>query len=285
MKLLNPNIPPNTVQANGLKALVLDWAGTTVDFGSLAPARTLQKVFACSGVQLTEADTRRDMGLPKKDHISRILSSPTVRDAWQSLHGNLPAESEVEQLYEAFIPLQLSCLREYSTPIPGVVDAVRRFRRRGLKIASTTGYTREMLDVLLEESEPAGYKPDCSLVPGDVGAGRPQPLMIYEIAVRLHLYPLSAIAKVGDTPADIAEGLNAGAWSIGVAATGNSVGLSCAEFHALGPEEQSSRLSTARQELEQAGAHYVVDTLADLDTVLDDIDARLNSAQTSFARN
>ena len=283
MKLLNPNIPPDTVRAAGLKAIVLDWAGTTVDFGSLAPARTLQQVFARAGIQLSEAEARRDMGVPKKDHIGRILSIPRVRDVWQSLRGHPPGSADLEELYAAFIPLQFSCLAEYSTLIPGVVDAVNRFRARGLKIGSTTGYTREMLDLLLEKSEEAGYKPDCSLVPSDVGAGRPHPFMIYEIAVRLKVYPLAAIAKVGDTPADIKEGLNAGTWSIGVAGTGNSIGLSCAEFHALPATEQRSRLLEARRELEEAGAHYVIDTLADLHAVLDDIETRLKSPTSAEA--
>jgi phosphonoacetaldehyde hydrolase len=281
VKLLNPNIPPDTVQASGLKALVLDWAGTTVDFGSLAPARTLEKVFARAGIEITEAEARRDMGLPKRDHIGRILSVPRVREAWQSLRGHPPRPADVEDMYQAFVPLQFSCLAEYSTLIPGVVEAVQRFRARGLKIGSTTGYTREMLDVLLEKSERAGYKPDCSLVPADAGAGRPYPFMMYKIAARLQVYPLAAMAKVGDTPADVEEGLNAGAWSIGVAGTGNGIGLSCEEFRALPEAERCSRLSHARRELERAGAHYVVDTLTDLDAVLDDIDARLKARDTS----
>jgi phosphonoacetaldehyde hydrolase len=285
MKLLNPNLPPGTVHANGLKALVFDWAGTAVDFGSLAPARTLQQVFASAGIEITETEARRDMGLPKKDHIGCILSMPRVRAAWQSVRGHPPTSADLHDMYKAFIPLQFSCLAEYSTMIPGVVDAVQRFRARGLKIGSTTGYTREMLELLLETSERAGYKPDCSLVPGDVGLGRPYPFMIYEIAVRLHVFPLGAIAKAGDTPADIAEGLNAGIWSIGVAGTGNSIGLSCADFHALPEAERRSRLTNARRELEQAGAHYVVDTLADLDPVLDLIDEQLKSAYASSQRN
>jgi phosphonoacetaldehyde hydrolase len=285
MRLLNPNLPPGTVRANGLKALVLDWAGTTVDFGSLAPARTLQKVFASAGIEITETEARCDMGLPKKDHIGRILNMPRVRDAWQSLRGHPPTSDDLDDVYKAFIPLQFSCLAEYSTMIPGVEDAVQRFRARGLKIGSTTGYTREMLELLLEKSEQAGYKPDCSLVPGDVGLGRPHPFMIYEIAVRLRVSPLAAIVKVGDTPADIHEGLNAGAWSIGIAGTGNSVGLSCADFHALPEAERCSRLTNARQELGQAGAHYVVDALADLDPVLDLIDEQLKSVYASSQRD
>ena len=281
MKLLNTKLPPNTVSAGKLKALVLDWAGTTVDFGSLAPARTLQQVFAKAGIELTEAEVRRDMGLPKKDHIRRIFSLPRVRRAWQARHASAPTETDAEEIYQRFIPLQLSCLAQYSGLIPGVLESVKRFRKRGLKIGSTTGYTRPMLDLLLENSAKSGYTPDCSLSPEDVGMGRPEPFMLYECAVRLQVYPFAVMAKVGDTPADIKEGLNAGMWSIGVAGTGNGIGLSYEEFQALRANQQRSRLAHARRELQRAGAHYVVDTLAELHVVLDHIDARLASVKRS----
>ena len=282
MNLLNPNIPPHTVRANRLKALVLDWAGTTVDFGSLAPARTIKRVFATVGVSLNEDDVRRDMGMAKKEHIVRILSMPRVREAWRTVRGSLPTPDEAEVLYQMFIPLQLSCLAEYSTLIPGVVESVEQFRKRGLKIGSTTGYTRAMLDLLVETSARAGYQPDCSVSAEDVGSARPTPFMLYENAVRLQVYPMACIAKVGDTPADIQEGLNAGAWSIGVAATGNAIGLSLAEFQAHPAKERDLRVANARAELERAGAHYVVDTLAELHPVLDDIDTRLKAADGSL---
>jgi phosphonoacetaldehyde hydrolase len=281
MKLLNAKIPPEASCATKLKAVVLDWAGTTVDFGSLAPARTLQRVFADSDIQLTDAELRRDMGLPKKDHIRKILALQKVRNAWQALHGSTPSEGDVDDVYHRFIPLQLSCLAEYSGLVPGVLESVKRLRERGLKIGSTTGYTRTMLDLLQAESARAGYSPDCSLSPEDAGSGRPAPFMLYECAVRLQVYPLAAIAKVGDTPADIEEGLNAGAWSIGVAGTGNGIALSCAEFQSLHASQRESRLAAARSELKCAGAHYVVDTLVELDAVLDDIDVRLLSASSS----
>ena len=275
MKLVNPKLPPDTVQAAKLKALVLDWAGTTVDFGSVAPARTLRQAFTEAGVELTDAEIRRDMGLPKKDHIRKIFAMLKVRDAWEARNGRTLAEADVEAMYQRFIPAQLSCLGEYSELIPGVLENVQRFRRRGLKIGSTTGYTRAMLDLLVEKSAKAGYRPDCSLSPEDVGSGRPAPFMIYECAVRLQVHPLASIAKSGDTPADVEEALNAGVWAIGVAGTGNGVGVTLGEFNSLAPGERLSRLAAAREELEQARAHYVVDTLSDLEAVLDDIDARL----------
>jgi phosphonoacetaldehyde hydrolase len=281
VKLLNPAVPPQTVCAERLKGLVLDWAGTTVDFGSLAPARTLQKLFAAARITLTEPETRQHMGLPKIEHIRGILSMPRIRHAWQGLRGRVPGDADVDQMYRDFIPMQFSCLAEYSALIPGVVEAVRSFRQRGLKIGSTTGYTRAMLDLLVEQSARNGYSPDCSLTPEEVGAGRPHPFMMYECAVRLQVYPLAAIAKIGDTPVDIQEGLNAGAWSIGVAGTGNRIGLSLADFHALPASERESRMAEARAELQNAGAHYVVDTLTEVHGVLDDIDARLISASKS----
>jgi phosphonoacetaldehyde hydrolase len=267
LKLLNPAIPPQTVGADRLKALVLDWAGTTVDFGSLAPARTMQRVFLSRQIYLAEADARRHMGLPKKEHIRGILSIPNVQASWQKIHSRLPDDADVDAMYAEFIPLQFSCLAEYSALIPGVHEAMADFCKRGLKIGSTTGYTRAMLDLLLETSAQQGYTPDCSLTPEEAGAGRPHPFMIYECAVRLQVYPLSAIAKIGDTPADILEGLNAGAWSIGVAGTGNCIGLSYDDFHALGESEKELRLTQARAELQKAGAHYVIDTLADAGAV------------------
>ena len=281
VRLLNARLPPESVYANKLNALVLDWAGTTVDFGSLAPARTLQQVFGRVNILLTDAEVRRDMGLPKKDHIREILSIPRVRDAWHELRGHRPTLSDVDDVYRQFIPLQLSCLAEHSSLIPGVLASVQRFRERGLKIGSTTGYPRGMLDLLLENSARAGFQPDCSLSPEDVGGGRPEPFMLYENAVRMRVYPLASIAKIGDTPADIHEGLNAGVWSIGVAGTGNGIGLSDDDFQALSSSERESRLEGARHELERAGAHYVVDTLSELDPVLDEIETRLRSRQPS----
>jgi 2-aminoethylphosphonate--pyruvate transaminase/phosphonoacetaldehyde hydrolase len=283
MNRIDLAVPSSLAGAERLKAVVLDWAGTTVDFGSVAPARTLQRLFASRGIELSEQETRQHMGLPKKEHIRGILSLPRVGEAWAQKFGGAPGSADVDQMYEAFIPLQFSCLMDYCAVISGVTEAVEAMRARGLKIGSTTGYTREMLDMLLVPAAREGYAPDCSLTPGEVGEGRPHPFMMYECARRLGVYPLAAIAKVGDTPVDIQEGLNAGSWSIGVAGTGNAVGLTRAEFYSLSQAERELRLMGARRELREAGAHYVIDDFTQLGAVLDEIDARLRSASIKAA--
>jgi len=233
-----------------IRAVIFDWAGTTVDRGSLAPVRTLERVFADAGVPILEEEARRDMGIAKRDHIAALFSIPRVREAWETKQERGVLPRDVDDLYERFIPLQFSCLKEYSQVLPGVPELTDELRRRGIKIGSTTGYTRAMLDVLVEHAAGQGYAPDCSFSPEDAGAGRPHPFMIYAAAIKMQVYPMKAIVKVGDTVSDIQEGLNAGCWAVGVAATGNST----------------------REVLQAAGAHYVVDSVTDLPMILDLLD-------------
>jgi phosphonoacetaldehyde hydrolase len=258
-----------------VKAVILDWAGTTVDHGSLAPVRVLQEVFAGRGVPISEEDARRDMGVLKKDHIRKILFSPSVSARWRDVAGHDPAETDVESLFARFVPLQLECLVKYSTVIDGVAETVARLRKGGIRIGSTTGYTHAMLELVLEPAARQGYAPDCAVTPDDVGAGRPHPWMIFANAIRLHVEPLAAIVKIGDTPVDIEEGLRAGVWTIGVARTGNMLGLSVEDLAALAPAEKASRIEKARSQLVAAGAHEVIDAVADCEPAIDAIEARI----------
>lgn len=258
-----------------LRAVIFDWAGTTVDHGSMAPIRVLQKIFADRGIEVSEEEARRNMGVLKKDHIRALLGIPRIADAWRTCYGRFPGEDTVEILFADFIPQQISCLAECSSVICGVAHAVKGLRDRGLKIGSTTGYTRPMLDVLLPQAAEQGYAPDCALSPDDVGGGRPLPWMIYENAVRMKVYPLEAVVKVGDTISDIEEGLNAGTWTVGVSQTGNMIGLTEDDWRVLPEAERTERLKDARLKFINVGAHYVIDTLADLNQVVSQIEARL----------
>ncbi|HXM40578.1 MAG TPA: phosphonoacetaldehyde hydrolase [Bryobacteraceae bacterium] len=251
-------------------AVILDWAGTTVDHGSLAPVRTLQKLFAWRGMTVTEEEARRDMGIHKKDHIRALLGATT---------GQPPDEAAVEDLFAAFIPMQMKCLAAYSAVIPGVAATVDKLRARSVKIGSTTGYTRPMLNLLLATAASQGYQPDCALCPDDTGAGRPWPWMCYLNAIRLGTYPMRTMVKIGDTVSDIEEGSNAGMWTIGIARTGNMIGLTAEGFAALPATEQAVRLDTAHRKLSGAGAHYVADAVADCIPLVDAIEERLEKGE------
>jgi phosphonoacetaldehyde hydrolase len=257
-----------------LRAVILDWAGTVVDYGSRAPVAALESVFAAAGVPVTVAEARESMGIAKKSHIRSILEFARVRQAWVTKYGVEPSEQDVDKLYAAFIPNQMQVLAEYSKLIPGAANAVARMRSRGLKIGTTTGYNRAMLDYLLERAAAQGFVPDCALCPGDAGAGRPMPWMCYLAAIRLEVFPMAAMVKIGDTPADMEEGRNAGMWTIGVTRTGNEVGLTEGEWADLSEEVRGRLLRNAERRLSDAGAHYIAPSVAECETILDQIEGR-----------
>jgi len=262
-----------------LKAVIFDWAGTTIDYGSCAPATVFLDLFHRRGLELTVDQVRAPMGLPKKDHIRAILQMEVVISAWQERYGNVPNETDVEVLYQDYLPLQISSIQNFTDLIPGTTDAVSSCRAAGLKIGSTTGYTMEMMQILAKEARHQGFEPDCIVVPSQVPAGRPHPFMCWQAAMQLQVYPPASIVKVGDTVADIQEGLNAGMWTIGVTKTGNEIGLRESEIAQLPEAELRERLDRAYQRLAQAGAHLLIDGVADLKFGFAEIDDRLSHGE------
>ena len=262
-----------------LKAVVLDWAGTTVDFGSLAPVEALQRVFAANGVPISGAEARRHMGVLKKDQIRSICGLDRVRGAWADAHGREPAEGDVERLFSEFLPRQSEILARYSTPIPGVVETVDGWKSAGLRIGSSTGYTRALMDVVMPVAAADGYSPDASVTPEEVGGGRPNPFMCYRNAILLGVFPLWHCVKIGDTPADMAEGRNAGMWTIGLTVSGNEIGLPLEEWEALPADAQRERERAAAGRLKAANAHYTAASLADCSPILGEIEARIAAGE------
>ena len=258
-----------------IPAVFLDWAGTAVDHGSIAPVHALEDVFHEYGVTAPRPLVRRHMGLAKKDHIRKLLEEPYVQEQWTALHHAPPQESDVEAMYAGFEPQMMEVLAGYATVISGVVDAVEAMRARGIKIAGTTGYTRPMLDRLETMAATQGYRTDRSLAPEDAGGGRPFPWMCYRLAMDLHSYPLFHCVKIGDTESDIAEGRNAGMWTIGVTRSGNAVGLIESDWSKLDSEQQRTLLDCAELELRSAGAHYTAETVAHVLPILDEITERI----------
>jgi phosphonoacetaldehyde hydrolase len=259
-----------------LTGVILDWAGTTMDYGCYAPAVVFTEVFRRHGVPISMEEARAPMGAHKLVHIRKVSQIPAVAQRWGGVHdGQACTEEDVRGMFEEFVPLQIACLADYADLIPGTLEAVENFRGRGLKIGSTTGYTSEMMEVLLGEARKRGYEPDSSVCASDVPEGRPAPWMCLENAKRLGLYPMEACVKVDDTLPGIEEGLNAGMWTVGLAKTGNEIGLNQAEIQELSTEDLQRRLDRVYGRMQQAGAHYVVDDIAAVPGCLDDIEQRL----------
>jgi len=265
----------NTPYTGPLQAAVLDWAGTAVDYGCMGPAAVFVDVFDAFGIRVTVTEARQFMGLEKKDHIRAMCALPGVATQWKERHGHAIGEADVDAIYARTEPMMVDTIARHADPIPGLSAFVEGARERGLKIGSSTGYTRPMMDVLVPAAAGQGYTPDAIVCSSDVPAGRPSPFMGYLNAVQLGVYPLEAVVKIGDTVADIQEGLNAGMWTIGITLTGNEMGLTEAEAQALDPEERRRRVASIEERFRAAGAHYVAGGIGDCLPLLDAIEKRL----------
>lgn len=263
-----------------LKAVVFDWAGTLLDYGSRAPVLAVVSVFHSFNVPVTIDEARGPMGMAKRDHLRTMLEMPRIASQWQQTHGAPADEAAIDKLYARFLETQVNFLADHATLIPGALETVAECRRRGLKIGSTTGYTRELMQMILSAAKRQGLEVDAMYCASDFAEGRPAPWMCFENARELGVSPMSSFVKVDDTTVGVEEGLNAGMWSIGVAKSGNMIGLSESEFAALEPAEQQVFLNQAIERMTACGAHFVIDSVADLPAVLDSIGSLLAEGQT-----
>jgi phosphonoacetaldehyde hydrolase len=249
--------------------VIFDWAGTMVDFGCHAPVSALIEAFGAEGVVIDAVAARRDMGKAKVDHVRALLAEPATAAAWRSAHGRAATLEDVDVLMARLGPLMRDHAAHASTLIPGARATFDRLRAAGVRVASSTGYTRDMMQPVLARAASQGYVPEHVVCAGETPAGRPSPLMIYKACAELGVWPLSRVVKVDDAAAGIEEGKAAGAFTVGVAASGNALGLSLEALQALSSSERDARVAAARDALTAAGADLVIDSVADLIAALE----------------
>lgn len=256
-------------------AVIFDWAGTTVDYGCFAPVQVFIEVFKKRGIEITIEEAREPMGLRKIDHIRALLKMRRISNLWFIMFDREPNDADVQDLYFDFETMLFRVLKNYAKPVPGLIELVKNLRLQGIKIGSTTGYTREMIGVVAEESKRWDYEPDSIVASSEVPAGRPFPWMCFQTALNLKVYPLHQVVKVGDTISDIKEGINAGMWTVGVLKGGSEIGLSEQEVNEMNPIELHERMIRAKNRFLDAGADYVIDEISDLLEVIQKINVTM----------
>lgn len=255
-----------------IRAVILDWAGTVVDHGSRAPMGAFVEAFARFDIGISVADARGPMGMAKADHIR--LVGQTINPAWRARYGRDFEEADVQAIFEVFEPLNIASVTAHGALIPGAGAALQWCAARGIRIGSTTGYTRPIMEKLAPLAAAQGFAPEVMVCAGDLPAGRPAPLQMWKAMAEMGIWPASTVVKVDDTPPGIGEGRAAGTWTVGVALTGNIAGLSEAELASLGAAETDALRDRATAELRAAGAHLVIDSVADLPSAIAAIEAR-----------
>jgi len=264
----------------GVRAVFFDISGTVLDFGCRGPVAAFVELFTRHGVTISAEEARRPMGTHKRDHLWTMLAEPAIGARWETANQSRPTQELLDRLCAEFAPLQAEVLKNHCDIIRGVPQVATELRERGIKIASTTGFESCMIKNLISLAAKSGYSPDLWICPDHVGKGRPAPWMIFHAARELDVYPPRTFVKVGDTPADVAEGHAAGAWVVAVVRSGNEVGCSEAELAVMPESARATRIAAAHAKLAAGRPHYLIDTVAELMPVIDDISARIAAGES-----
>ena len=255
-----------------ISCVIMDWAGTAVDFGCFAPLNAFLKVFSEEkGIDITYRQAREPMGLLKIDHIKAILNMPEVNEKFRARYGRDWNMEDVNEMYVSFEKHLFASLSNFTTPIPGVLDTIKELRESGIKIGSTTGYTQAMMDVVRPGAAAKGYVVDNLVTPDNLPAGRPAPYMIYKNMIDLAIPSVDNVVKVGDTIADIKEGVNAKVWSIGIITGSNEMGITEEEYNRRTPDELAALKQEVRERMMAGGAHFVLDNITELPACIEKI--------------
>lgn len=263
-----------------VRAVILDWAGTAVDFGCFGPVAVFQEAFRKFGVNPGVEETRAPMGIAKRDHVAAMLAMPGISEEWKKKHGSNPGEKDIDAVYAKTLELMPDMLANYATPVPGCVEALSKLRANGIRIGSCTGYTREMMTKLIPQAARMGFEPDCLVCSDDVPNGRPWPWMCWQNCREFGIFPPEAVVKAGDTVADIEEGLNAGHWTVGIVESSSGVGLLPEQRSAMAAEELAKLDEAQARKLYEAGANFVVASIADLPLVCERVGQLLSEGKT-----
>jgi phosphonatase-like hydrolase len=196
-----------------IELVVFDMAGTTINDDD-GVNRCVRAALEPVGVSATRDAVNLVMGIPKPMAIRQLLERyerPELVEQIDAIHADF-----VRRMIE-FYQTDPSVHE-----IPGATQTFRRLRAAGIKTALDTGFSRNIVDVVLER---LGWKDDSLLdmtvTSDEVPRGRPHPDMIEKIMRKLGVGDPSRVAKVGDTPSDLEEGTAARCGMI-VGVTGGS---------------------------------------------------------------
>lgn len=253
--------------------VIFDLAGTIIDYGSLAPIYVFIALFKKYGIILSEEQAKFPMGLQKLQHIKELFKDPDILKQYIKLYNTNPTDNVIYKMYLDSIEIGKSIIPIMSQPIFGVEKIIQFLIEHDIKIGSTTGYSKEIIQSIIDYNS-KNFDPNLinilsnSITSDNVIFGRPEPWMIYHSAEKMRIYPMSNIVKIDDTLPGLLEGINAGTLTIGVVKTGSFLGLTKENVDQLDTIDLDKKLNIIRQKMYSIGCDYVVDSVNDIIPIL-----------------
>lgn len=223
-----------------IEVVVLDMAGTTIrDDGAVVAAF----ITAMHRLGITETDPRFG---PAIAYVRDTMGRSKI-EVFRHIFGDESQAIKANALFEDAYSTWL--VADGAQPIPGAEATIQVLRQSGMKVCLTTGFSAATRDQLIQN---VGWQllVDLALSPGEAGRGRPHPDLVLRAALELGASDVRAVAAVGDTTSDLLAGWRAGAGVVAGVLTG----------------------AHSRAQLESAPHTHILDSIADLPAVLNDLD-------------
>jgi phosphonatase-like hydrolase len=182
-----------------IKLVVFDIAGTIIeDHDEVLSA--FRQALAENGVLARECELQEWKGASKQEVIRHFVAE-------QRRPGN--AEADVDHIYHRFREILEAHYKVRVCPIAGADATFGWLLDHDIRIATTTGFYREVRDLILRQAgwEKTFHADICS---SDVVLGRPAPYMIFRAMEATGVTDVRQVINVGDTPLDLQAASNAG---------------------------------------------------------------------------
>ncbi len=233
----------NRIYTGKVTLAVLDTAGTFCDGpgdlrhrfpgddlrGCKAPVVPFDEALRQFGVECSWAEIRKPMGNFKPTHLRMLLNLPEVTAQWEEKYGRMWNEDDFDAILAAFKPLMTKYIvdEDLAKPIPGAVEVIAKLRQAGILVGCDTGYYENdslALNKVLEEQYGLVFD---VVTNAEKVLGRPYPFMVYDCMAQAaeitkKAVPCESVVKIDDTAPGMICGNNAGAWTIGLYASGSN---------------------------------------------------------------
>ena len=143
------------MKENSIGLVVFDWAGTTVDYGCIAPLEVFRRCFEARGIFLSPEEIRKPMGLEKKDHIRTLMETETASEQWKARYGKEWTEEDVQAIYESFEEMLKNTVAEYSQVLPGSKSGKAEAQRKTNQVVNGVDFVSfdELADTRYQDAK------------------------------------------------------------------------------------------------------------------------------------
>jgi phosphonatase-like hydrolase len=198
-----------------IKMVMFDLSGTTV-YDDTGVRDCLHKAAVEFKLKTTPEEILLHMGTNKIHLYQYLIAKAQGNKIDFRDFEKIQDPSTLELATKVFHRYEEIMINHYRTAVkevPGAADTFRWCHKSGIKVATDTGFHKDVTMAIMEglgwlRDGLVDISVDVQDIPGE--RGRPAPFMIFHAMQKLDIQSVDEVLKIGDTPADMLEGTNAG---------------------------------------------------------------------------